>query len=1053
MSSRPPERRQLTVLLCDLVGWTALAQRIDAEELADVVRAYRQRCAALVVRHGGMVAQYVGDAVLAYFGYPRAHEDDAERAIRTALGIVAAERPAAAGGGSGVHIGIATGVVVVGDLAGGGAPRAGAPPGDAASAEVSAVGSALNLAARLQGLAGPGEIVVADDTRRLSRGIFEYRDLGRHALKGFDAPVRAWQVIGESRVRSRFRALRPAALTPLVGRQSELAALARLWASARAGAGRALLVASDAGVGKSRLADEVARRVVDRRTLRLRYDCAPHLQASPLAPLVRQLTAAAGITAWDDDGAKLDRLTALLPAGADRAGALVPLLAGLLAIPTGDRYPPLAMSPQRRKQQLFDALVRLLEQATARAPVLLVVEDLHWIDPSSAELVVRVVERLRTLPVLALFTARPEFRPPWGGGEHVAHLALRPLERDDAVAMVASLCGARGLPERILGEIVDRADGLPLFIEDLAHDALEAADLRGGADDEAAPRGPGSFAIPATLTDSLMSRLDRLGPGKGVAQVAAAIGREFSHALLAQVAGLTEAALAAQLQRLVEAGLLVSRPAPGAAAYGFKHALVRDAAYASLLRKDQAALHARIAHTLEEAFPAVAEAQPETLAAHCRAAGDADGAARYLVRAAKLSAARSGFEEAIGQLRSALGLLEAQARTPERARLALRAQLALGGVYAEFRGFSAAECGAAYAAALALCRELDGAPELFPVLSGLGAFEITRAELARSRALADETLARAAEQDARPPFIMGHLLLGGTLFLTAELAAARRHLDEALRLYEEERTRRRGRQVLYVQDQKGTGHCYLGLALALLGFPDSGLRVAQEGLAHARSLGGAHAINFSLCYLAATHCFRRDRSAALRGATESLEMAREQGFATWTGVSQMIRGHALAGGGAAAAGLAEIAAGLDAHRAIEALTYRPFGLALFAEALAAADRPDEALAAIAEALALTDRTGERFYLAELWRLRGETLARRGATAAGERALEEALRVARAQGARLLELRSAVSLCRLLEGPARAAALQDLLAPLSGAFDEGRDLPDLQAAHALLARRG
>jgi predicted ATPase len=709
------------------------------------------------------------------------------------------------------------------------------------------------------------------------------------------------------------------------------------------------------------------------------------------------------------------------------------------------------MSPHRRKQRLFQSLVRLLEQAAARSPVLLVVEDLHWIDPSSAELIALVVERLKTLPVLAIFTARPEFQPHWSDGAHVAHLRLRPLDRGDAIAMVASLCGARGVPEQTMAQIVDRADGLPLFIEDLARDVLEVADLQRQEGDAAARRAPVPFAIPATLTDSLMSRLDRLGSAKGVAQVAATIGREFSYELLARVADLPEEALKEQLFRLVEAGLLASRPATAVLMYGFKHALVRDAAYSSLLRKGQMTLHARIARTLAEEFPEIAESQPEILAHHARAAGDVDGAARHLVSAAKLSAARSGFVEAIGQLQSALGLLEGQPRTPERVRLALRAQLALGGVYAEYRGFSAAECGAAYAAALELCHELGDAPEIFPVLSGLGAFEITRAEFARSRALADESLARAAQQSARPPFIMGHLLLGGTLFLTAELAAARRHLEEALRLYEEERTHRRGRQVLYVQDQKGTGQCYLGLTLALLGFPDSGLRVAEDGLAHARSLGGAHAVNFSLCYLAATHCFRRDRDAALRVANESIEMAREQGFATWIGVSQMIRGHALVRGGDVAAGLADIDAGLRAHHAIKAVTYRPFGLALRAEALAVAGRIEGSLDAIEEALALSGRTGERFYLAELWRLKGEALARRGGTAAeAERALGEALRVARAQGARLLELRSAVSLCRLLDGAARDAALRDVLAPLSGTFDEGRDLADEQAARGLLS---
>jgi class 3 adenylate cyclase/predicted ATPase len=1053
MSSRPPERRQLTVMLCDLVGWTALSQRLDAEELAEILRAYRGRCTGLITRHGGTVAQYVGDAILAYFGYPRAHEDDAERAIRAALGIAAAERSAAPGGNSNVHIGIATGVVVVGDLAeDGGSRRANGALDLEGRSEISAVGSALNLAARLQGLAGPGEVVVSDQTRRLSRGIFEYRDLGRHALKGFDEPVHAWQVIGESKVRSRFHALRASTRTPLIDRQSELAELQRLWQSVLTGRGRALLISSDAGVGKSRLADEVARRFVGRRCLRLWYYCSPHLHASPLAPIVRQLTVAAGFADWDDDNAKLDKLVALVPGDTGDTAEIVPLLASLLSIRYEGPYPALSMSPQRRKQRLFQALIRLLERAAARTPVLLVVEDLHWVDPSSDELLGLVVDRLKTLPVLAIFTARPEFHPHWSDGAHFAQMRLSPLDRSDAMTMIESLCAAHGVPERTMEQIADRADGLPLFIEDLARDVLEVADLR--QSDGAAPavHRPTPFAIPATLTDSLMSRLDRLGPAKAVAQVGAVIGRDFSYELLARVSALREEELKEQLYRLVEAGLLVKRPATAILMYAFRHALMRDAAYSSLLRKGQMALHSRIACVLTDEFPETAESQPEILAHHFQAAGEIDDAVHHLINAAKLSARRSGFVEAISQLRSALGQLDAQPRTPARVRLALRAQLALGGVYAEYRGFSSAECGAAYTTALGLCHELGDAPEIFAVLSGVGSFEITRANFPRCRALAEESLARAARQQARPPFIMGHLLLGGTLFLTAEFATARWHLEEALRLYEEEREVRRGRQVLYVQDQKSTGLCYLGLTLALLGYPDSGLRAAERGLAHSRSLGGAHAVNFSLCYLAATHCFRRDPRAALRCATESLEMAREQGFATWIGVSQMIRGDSLVRSGDVEAGLAEIAAGMSAYRAIDAVTYQPFGLALLAEGLIVAGRLDEALDALAQALAMSERSGERFYLAELWRLKGEVLVRKGSASDGEHWLREAIRLAREQGARLLELRGAVSLCRLLEGPDRKRVLREVLEPACSAFDEGLDAADVQDARALLAAR-
>jgi class 3 adenylate cyclase/tetratricopeptide (TPR) repeat protein len=1038
-----PERRQLTVMLCDLVGWTALSQRLDAEELAELMRAYRQRCTGVIGRHGGTVAQYVGDAILAYFGYPRAHEDDAERAIRAALAVAAAERAASPEGTSSVHIGIATGVVVVGNLVGEGAQAGGG------GAEISAVGSALNLAARLQSLAEPGMVVVSDQTRRLSRGIFEYKDLGRHELKGFDGPVQAWHVVGESRVRSRFHALRAGELTPLVDRQPELQAIRELWASVREGHGRAVLLASDPGVGKSRLTDEVARTVVDRQCLRAWYYCSPHLQSSPLAPVVRQLRAGAGFADWDDDDAKLVKLAALVPNAPDGGRELVPLLATLLGIPYESRYPPLNMSPQRRKQRLFHSLVQLLELAAARSPVLLVVEDLHWIDPSSGELLGMIVDRVKDLPVLAILTARPEFQPHWADGPHFVRMPLGPLGRSDSIAMVKLLCGDRGVPAPTVAQIADRADGLPLFIEDLARDVIELSGLEpgGGA---AAAKAP--VAIPATLTDSLMSRLDRLGPAKTVAQVGAAIGREFSYELLAKVAELPEEELKDQLYRLVGAGLLVSRPSTAVLMYAFKHVLVRDAAYSSLLKKGKMALHSRIARTLVEEFPETAELQPEVLVHHFQAAGEVDEAVHHLINAAKVSAARSGFVEAIDQLHRALELLAAQPRTPARVRLALRAHLALGGVHAEHRGFSAAECGAAYTAALELCYELGEVPEIFAVLSGVGGYEITRANFPRCRALAEECLARAARQKAKPPFIMGHLLLGGTLFLTAEFAEARRHLEEALRLYEEHQAARTGRQVLYVQDQKSTGLSYLGLTLATLGFPDSGLRAAQSGLAHSRSLGGAHTINYSLCYLAAAHQFRRGTQEALRCATESLEMAREQGFATWIGVSQMIRGESLVRSGDLKGGLAEIAAGMSAYRSIDAVTYQPYGLALLADGLLASGRLDEALDTLAEALAMVERTGERFYLAELLRLKGEVFAARRSPSDAEHWLREAIRLARQQGARLFELRGAVSLCRLLDPPRRQTALRDVLEPVYSQFEEGAEASDVQDARALLATR-
>lgn len=811
----------------------------------------------------------------------------------------------------------------------------------------------------------------------------------------------------------------------------------------------ALLLSSEPGVGKSRLAEVVGRRIVDRRCLRLWYHCSPNLQSSPLAPLIRQLTLGAGFVESDDDNAKLQKLVNLIPKEAID-DEIVPLLADLLSVRYEPKYRPLNMAPQRQKHRLFQALMRLLEAFAARGPVLLVVEDLHWIDPSSDELIGILIDRLKGMPILAILTARPEFQLHWDEKAHLHQMSLSPLERGDAIGMIKLLCKDRQVSESTITQIADKTDGLPLFIEDLTSDVLESADLHGGVSGSAAGHSP--LTIPATLNDSLMSRLDRLGSAKTVAEIGAVIGREFSYELLAKAADLPEENLREELYRLVDAGLLVSRRSAAVLSYAFKHALVRDAAYSSLLKKKQIALHSRIARILIEDFPETAESEPDVLAYHFQAANDVAKAVAYLVKAAKLSAKRSGFVEAVAQLKGALDLLGTQARSREVMRLELSIYRTLGGINAEYRGFSSAECGRAYATALELCRELGDAPEIFSVLSGLGSFEITRGGFAKCQALAEECLSRAAEQQSKPPFIMGHLLLGGTLFLRGELADARKHLEEAILLYEQDQMPRRGKQVLYVQDQKSTGLCYLALTLTIMGHLEGGLRAAEDGLGHSQLLGGLHTINFSLCYLAAVHHIRGDSLSALECATRSLESAREQGFATWIGISQMIRGASLASSGKFEDGLAELDRGMKAHAGMEAVTYQAFGLALYAQALIAADRPEEALESLARALAISKTTGERFYLPELWRLKGEALARNNDVSNAETCLREAIDVSRRQEAKLFELRSAVSLCRLLGDAHKHSMLRDALEPLYHWFGEGVDAPDVKDARALLAGR-
>jgi class 3 adenylate cyclase/tetratricopeptide (TPR) repeat protein len=976
-TARAPERRQLTVMFCDMVGSTALSTQLDPEELADVIAAYQQRCTTVVEQHGGFVARYVGDGILAYFGYPRAHENDAERAIRAALDIIDTSWLTVP---IEVHLGIATGVVVVGDLSPGGI-------------EFSAIGSAPNLAARLEGLAAPGTVVVSDLTRTLAGRLFEYRDLGRHDLKGFDAPVPAWQVTGERKIGSRFHALR-GGVTPLVDRVHELDQLQRLWDLVQRGEGQAVLISSEPGVGKSRLT-EALDECIDPGRLRIWYHASPNLQSSPLAPVIRQFTIAAGLAEDDDEAARLRKLAQFVPAEAPGAGEIVAFLAQFLSA-RGDGGRTGEVSAQRHKQNVFGMLMRALDAFAARGPMLLVIEDLHWIDPTSDELIGVLLERLHGMAILLVLTARPEFQAHWRDQRQLAQIQLAPLERRDAVAMIGLVCGERTMREETIAEIADKTDGMPLFIEDLTRDVLESADARGTS-------GASRLPIPTTLRDSLTSRLDRLGSAKGVAEVAAAIGREFSYELLEKVTRLPDERLREELYRLVDAGLLVARRSNAAPGYAFKHALVRDAAYANLLRKTQASLHARIAAALIDGFPDVAESEPEVLAYHFEAAHDVDNAVDFLVKAAKLSARRSGFVEAIAQLEHALELLASLPRSRERLRRELNVHRTLGGIYAEHRGFSSAECGRAYATALELCNELGDAPEIFSVLSGLGSFAITRAEFDRCTALAQECLSRAASQASKTPFVMGHLLYGGTLFLQGELAPARVHLEEAIRIYDEDEPSRPRRQVLYVQDQKSTGLCYLALTLTIMGDVERGLAAAETGLAHSRALGGLHAVNFSLTYLAAVHHIRGDTQAALDRASESLAAARELGFVTWIGISQMIRGVSLTKQGRHEEGMAELHRGMSAHADMEASAYRPFAMALLAEGLIATGSAEDACATLERAIATSEAKGERFYAAELHRLQAQAMLASGRDA--RNALRAAIDIAHRQQAKLFEDRA------------------------------------------------
>ena len=772
------ERRQVTVMFSDLVGSTALSARMDPEDLREVISAYQKCVAEIVQRFGGFVAKYISDGVLVYFGYPQAHEDDAERAVRAGLDLVAAVGALKTHAPLQTRIGIATGLVVVGDLIGSGA-----------SQEQAIVGKTPNLAARLQGIAAPNMVVIADSTRNLLGNLFELEDLGGKDLKGIEGPERAWAVLRANPVDSRFDAFHTTGTTELVGRQEELELLLRRWSKAVAEEGQVVLLSGEPGIGKSRLSAALLERLATEPHARLRYFCSPQYTDSALYPIISQMERAAGFVHDDTAHVKLDKLDALLSKSfappQDRF-----LFAELLSLPTDERYPKLDLTPQQRRQRTFEALTTQIASLAEQRPVLMIFEDVHWIDPTSLEALGRGIDRVKSMGVLLIITHRPEFEPPWLGRPYVTSANLNRLGESEIGAMIDRVAGNHALPDSIRQDIIERTDGIPLFVEEMTRAVLEAED-KGEARKATAAIPSSTLAVPASLHASLMARLDRLGPAKEVAQIGAVIGREFSHGLLAAVARKPEAKLQQSLDRLISTGLLFAQGIAPQATYLFKHALIQDAAYGTLLRDAKRKLHARIAETLETEFAEIAESNPEVLAHHCAEAGLIERGADLWEKAGQRSLSRSALVEAINQLSRAAELI---GRLPSNAALrrkSINYQVALITPLIHVKGHAAAETKAAVERARFLIEqsELLGEPLedfliLFVVLWGSWVNKYVAFDGKANRELAAQFLALAQKQKSDAPRMIGHRLMGTSALQTGEIAQARTHYDLALKLYD-----------------------------------------------------------------------------------------------------------------------------------------------------------------------------------------------------------------------------------------------------------------------------
>jgi class 3 adenylate cyclase/predicted ATPase len=1038
------ERRQVTVMFSDLVGSTALSARMDPEDLREVIAAYHKCAAEIVQRFDGFLAQFLGDGVLVYFGYPKAHEDDAERAVRTGLELITAVCALTTSVSLQIRVGIASGPVVVGDIM-----RSGN------AIERGIVGETPNLAARIQGIAAPNAVVIAESTRKLLGDLFELEDLGAKDLKGIAGPVRTWAVLRPASVESRFEAMHQSGVTALIGREEELELLLRRWSKAKLGEGQVVLLSGEAGIGKSRLIAALLERLASEPHTPLRYFCSQQHTDSAFFPIISQIERAAGFRHADTAQVKLGKLDAVL-ALTSTPKQNAALFAEMLSLPNDGRYPALELTPPQRRQKTLEALFAQVETFSRKGPVLMIFEDAHWADPTSLEAFGRAVDRIKTFRVLLIITYRPEFQAPWIGLPHVTALTLNRLTRREIEAMIDQVAGNKPTPANIRQEIIERTDGIPLFVEEMTKAVLEA-ETQSGAERTAAAIPPLAVAVPASLHASLMARLDRLGgPAKEVAQIGAALGREFPHSLLRTVVGKPEAELQAALDRIVTAGLMFQHGVPPHATYLFKHALVQDAAYGTLLHAQRRTLHARIVATLEIEFPEVAESQPELLARHCAAGGLIERAAGFWGKAGQRSLARSALLEAVEQLTHALDLIASLPATTVLRREQIKLQVALINPLMHIKGYAAPETKAAEERARLLMEQAEalGEPLEDPLLlfSVLYSYWVANALAFNGDVMLElgaQFLKLAEKQKATGLLVVAHRMMAASLAPTGDLLAGRAHCDQALALYN--LTVHRDLATLFGQDLRVSVLAFRCVIMWRLGYPATALADAANAIKHAREIGQAGTLMFALCVSSQVPVVCGDYVTANALVDEAIALADQKGGVYWKVYVILTRGCILALTGKASEAVRTITFGLSELRSTGTTTGLPLYLLFLAMAHAEVSQFDDAWHRVGEAMTVMEAAKEKWWEPEVNRIAGEIALKSPEhdAAKAEAYFGRALTVARQQQAKSWELRAAMSLARLWRGQSKQRQARELLAPVYGWFTEGFDTRDLKEAKALL----
>jgi class 3 adenylate cyclase/predicted ATPase len=1038
------ERRQLTVMFCDIVNSSGLARQLDPEDLRSVLAAYHEMGTSAIERFGGRVAQYLGDGILAYFAYPRAHEDDPERAVRAGLTILAdlEDMNERLGREHGVRVSVRasvhTGSAVVTSL------------GSGQARETLALGHTVNVAEKLQEIAPPDSVVMTGDTLRLVRGLFVTQELGERTLVGESVPVyRAVQVSG---VRSRLDVAVARGLTPLVGREQDLALLLERWGDACGGHGRVVLIAGEPGIGKSRLVHALRGRLAEERHSWLEVRGSPYHGNSALHPFIELLGQGTHLVrgeAADDQLARLERGLDLVGL---RSTENVQLLAALLSLPLPRGQAPLSLGAEAQRRRTLELLAAWLVALARLQPAVFVFEDLHWADPTSLELLGSLIARTAGAPLLLLATFRTGFEPPWEGPTHVSSATVAPLTPAEARAMVAGILKGRSLPPAVLEQLVTKTDGVPIFIEELTQHVLESDLIRTGG--EEGRRGPLSeLAIPCTLQDSLAARLDRLGPAKDLAQLAAVVGREFSYELLAAVSQVERRSLEQGLAQLASAGLVYQTGQPPQASYTFKHALVHESAYQSLLKSTRRALHERIARVLEERFPERVASGPEEMARHCAAGGLIEEAIAYYQRAGEHATERSANDEAVGHLIRAIDLLGELPEGSHRNEWELVLQVSLGALLTAAKGWGSGEAERAYGRARELCERSGETRQLFQVVRGLVTFYAARAELETAHEQCERLLRLAESGGEASELLTAHQHLAILFLYEGDPVSALEHHERALAFYDpadRESFLRR-----YGEDPGVFVRNYLAWTLWIAGHPDRAVDVAREAIQLGREASHPFSLAYALLWASVVHVMRREPEPARRLAADAAAIAEEEGFAFVRGGGRLVRAWSQLD---PQLGAAEGERAVDEFRSAMAQVATtgsrvtiPMILGDLGDACLRMARHDDALRAADAGLATSERTRQPFWDAELLRIKGEALLAIDGSAEGEaeHLLQQALEVSRKQQAKSHELRVAIGLARLWQRQGGEARARELLAGSYGYFREGFGSPDLVEARSLL----